>query len=65
MVDLLAKSGMLSDKYKIENASSQTLIKMGDFLNLDLVTGTNIVSTLFNGTVNLPINIMNIGNKIL
>lgn len=49
----------------INNLNSRKLEEVGDFLGLNLITGTNILSTLFKWTVNFPVMIVNLFAKLL
>jgi hypothetical protein len=52
-------------KLTISQMDSETLIKIGEFLGLNLITGTKTISTLYNSAKNMPTNLKNCCNKIL
>ncbi len=52
------------NKMNLNEIDSDTLVKIGDFLNMNIITGSNIISTLFRWTVNLPFTVANLGLKI-
>ena len=49
----------------ISNLDSKKLLKVGDFLGINLITGTNIVSTLFRWIVNTPVKIISLFTKLI
>ena len=52
-------------KLTISQMDSETLIKIGEFLGLNMITGTKTLSTLYNSTLNIPTNVLNRCNKML
>jgi len=64
--EFIAKIGDISEPHMdLSKADSETLMKAGDFLGMNLLTGTNLISTLVNTTVNIPKQIGNLKNKVL
>ncbi len=44
----------------LDNFSSNKLLRVGDFLSLDLITGTNIITKVFKGIMNTPLSLLNL-----
>jgi len=44
----------------LNNLSSYILLRIGEFLSLDLITGTNILSKVFKGIMNTPLALLNL-----
>jgi|ETNmetMinimDraft_26_1059896.scaffolds.fasta_scaffold87354_1 hypothetical protein len=44
----------------LDNFSSNMLLRVGDFLSLDLITGTNIITKVFKGIMNTPLSLLNL-----
>ena len=61
MEEFISKLNKFDNNMQITLADSETLIKMGEFLGMNLITGTNVISTIFKTFVNLPITLYNIG----
>lgn len=64
MIEEFLNKSSSNEELQTSNLDSETLIEVGNFLGMNLIKGTNIISTIFNSSINLPINIYNIFRKI-
>ena len=62
--EFISKSNKIGSEMEISQTDSETLIKIGEFLGMNLITGTNIISTIFRTFINLPITVNNLIAKL-
>ena len=49
----------------ISEAESKILIQIGEFLGLNLITGTKTISKLYRGTIRIPMHLINLFYKAI